>query len=1596
MATIKLSFKPPAIALPRFSPIAMVVLFAVLIGAALRLNGLRWDQNAHYHPDERFISSVTAEMKWPTSFSQWLNTRQSPMNPYWNLTDRREQAFAYGTLPVYLTKAVGTVLGAVTGAKWDGYDESALVGRALSGLADSAAIFLVFLLGARVFDRKVGAIASVLYAFTVLSIQHSHFYTTDITLNFFVLLTIYCAVRLSESGSPRAALATGAALGMALASKTSGAPLAAVIPVALVLFVVRRHKVGAAWSLADFSPVIPTLVLATLSTLALFFVWAPYAILDSAAFIRNFKEQNDILISGDADRPFTRQYFGTAPYLYPLEQMARWSLGLPLGVIAYAGFVVMVIIALRKRALAPGSVLILAWMIPYFLITGRAYAKFLRYMLPLLPLLAICAALALRELGRALARVPHVPLVRWVSPVLTALLLVSTAWWAFAFSRIYSEPHTANKAAAWINENIPKSAAIGMEHWEEGIAGLVGFQKPPGSIQLLSYDDDSPAKINMYATALQQNDYIAMYSNRLYGTVPHIPARYPMARAFYEKFFNGELGYELAYFSESYPQFLGLAIFEDTFSRPDLPRPEPIRDYHPAPLTINGGFADESFSAYDHPLVMVFKRTRQLNPGELNTLLKPYLPAQPWNPALSANQREPLLTAQQRTADMAGGTFSALFDPGDLVNQVPVLAWWLVIQLLSFMAFPLVAIACKLIPDRGYILARGVGWLVLAWLVWFPVSLGLIPYTRSTIVAAIVVMTVAAAAVFWLNRNDLIRWMASHWKLIALEEALFTLAFVAFILIRMGNPDLWHPARGGEKPMDFAYLMATIKSTTMPPFDPWFAGGFINYYYYGQFLVSVIVKLTGVLPEVAYNLAIPTLFALTFTFVFSVASNLASLNGRKQATDPEKTTWSFMTNRLAILAGILSALFVTVFGNVDGGLRIFKRLVSIGGATPVPEANIGAMPLVTMLPRFLSGLVKAVAQGQTALQIPPDWYWASTRLYPGSGSIQEFPFFTFLYADLHAHMIALPFTILVLSLALAMALTVRANESVRDWFRLPTLSVAAITAIALGSLYPINSWDYPTYALAIGGAMLLGWWHADRTTRSLGLTLASGFAIAAASFALYGPFHATFVQGYTGFISHDERSPLTGYLTMFGLALFGLLPWVVLILRNWLAGARAQDIRSTSTTFASATNLRTRLTPVREGTVDKSKSVFRGLRLLLDHPQEANHIVALMFALQQTLLRSPSSTLASLESVDPMAIGVTGLSDQETNAMQPSRSVARPNLATRMTSVVGLLLIALVVVKLLFDAFGVVVLLGALGALLMTAISITRKSLAESFLFAAAALAFIVTAGVDIWSLKGDLGRMNTVFKFYLQAWTLFGIAAGVGVVKVLAALRPKVAQSDQGSSRMRRTALSTAWCFGLALVVLCGLAYPMASVYAKINDRFDGTHVPPTLDGMRYLTEATYVDEAEVAGQRKQAALKLSDDLAAIQWIRANLPGSPLVLEAPSGPPPHPGLYRWGNRVAIYTGNPTLIGWDWHERQQRLGTPQIETRVNDVLQIYTGPDLGRTRMLLSDYGVNYIYLGAEERLHYPSAEAKLIDMGQRGLLTKIYDASNVTIWQVL
>ncbi len=187
---------------------------------------------------------------------------------------------------------------------------------------------------------------------------------------------------------------------------------------------------------------------------------------------------------------------------------------------------------------------------------------------------------------------------------------------------------------------------------------------------------------------------------------------------------------------------------------------------------------------------------------------------------------------------------------------------------------------------------------------------------------------------------------------------------------------------------------------------------------------------------------------------------------------------------------------------------------------------------------------------------------------------------------------------------------------------------------------------------------------------------------------------------------------------------------------------------------------------------------------------------------------------------------------------------------------------------------------------------------------------------------------------------------------------------------------------FGVLL--FCGFMYPIFASRAKVNDRFVADS-PPGLNGMDYMQNAVYQD--------KDRDMPLEYDREAINWMRQNVPGSPVILEA-NGP-----LYHWTSRVSIYTGDPTVIGWDWHQTQQRslIDGAIIDNRIAQVATMYNSTNIPDTLALLKRYQVSYIYVGDMEKAFYEAAGlAKFDTMVANGTLQVVYQNDHVKIYEVM
>lgn len=438
-----------------------------------------------------------------------------------------------------------------------------------------------------------------------------------------------------------------------------------------------------------------------------------------------------------------------------------------------------------------------------------------------------------------------------------------------------------------------------------------------------------------------------------------------------------------------------------------------------------------------------------------------------------------------------------------------ILRWYLVTLVVTLALLPIAVAIFRRVPGEGASFARPVATLLFMWPVWFLSSItnGAIPYTTATLWGSTLLLGIAGWLWAW-RGGHITRDTLRH---LVVSEAVYLVAFLAFLWFRGYGPD----ANFQEKPSDLMMLSSVMHSTSMPPQDAWMSGETINYYYLGYAIWGGFGKMAGAVPAEVFNLALISTFAMTFV---SGAGLIASVLGR------------FHRDRIAITGGAIGSVLILLMGNPWSTRQVLDDRQYQQNAY------------------FFDGI------GWKASRIVIDD--PDSTLNP----ITEFPAFSFVLGDLHPHVMALPFTILALGLAWALLTLGRLREGNsiirRDWFRI------ALAGGLIGSLYAMNSWDFPTYFVIALLALGIGTVGASVTERLLAGVIAIGTALVAwlpfylhfeAPSASSGSAFSDWISGvpvlggvlgsissYTG-----ERTSPQEFLSIFGFMYFVLIALIV-------------------------------------------------------------------------------------------------------------------------------------------------------------------------------------------------------------------------------------------------------------------------------------------------------------------------------------------------------------------------------------------------------------------------------------------------------------------
>jgi uncharacterized membrane protein len=826
-------------------------------------------------------------------------------------------------------------------------------------------------------------------------------------------------------------------------------------------------------------------------------------------------------------------------------------------------------------------------------------------------------------------------------------------------------------------------------------------------------------------------------------------------------------------------------------------------------------------------------------------------------------------------------------------------------------------------------------------------------------------------------RHSIVRLVRANIFYIIVSEVIFLGLVFLLGWVRSYAPDI----HSFEMFMDEGFLAAIMRSPHFPPNDMWLSGYAINYYYYAHFTIAMLAKLLGQPPSIAFNTGICIFFGLTAVNLFAITCNIVSW-----ARHLRERNDGASRRRL--------------------GLRFFKRQQS---ATAVQKNDAGSdqpgivlPPLASAIPYGLLTILMGLILGNLAStqqwwqqhdDLSPFYWFNTTRII--DRTINEFPAFSFLLSCFHAHVLTLAFTILAIGLAFSLLLEYGGDGKGRglhifgSGWRLPF--TLGITALVLGGLFTMNGWDFPTYLAMALVCIALQQWIAYQSRFCLELVLdvfTAGAALAALSFFMYAPFYLNFISPSLGIgiVGPADRSPFRDAVLIYGMFTF---IFVTLLVANLLRPRHL--VQPVSATIHPPTPGPDELSQVTSASKPDriSKNAMNYFRVDQDERSGLSTVDSPVtvpvrqqaVAASQAILNQPVSADQGLASEseysgdEPAEENVEEYSTAGMLSAKNSRPPRFPWLDMRVISAVFIIAAALLILFIMKNGLTFIV-AGSIAALGAIAVLYHVHDRPRAFTLLLGAVAFGLVALTEVVFLKDVFAasdpRMNTVFKFYFQAWALLSITSSAGLYFIVESFR-SVAITSRLNLWLQRGSQAL-WSALLLLLLLAGAVYPLVGTYQRTNHFMHRTN---SLDGLTYMQSYD------------------PGDYAAIQWLNSRVQGDPVIVEAFD---PQGGDYTDYGRISAFTGLPTLMGWAGHEYQWRVNwlnrdynAADFYGRGVDINTIYTNTHSSVVLGLLAHYSVEYLYVGPLEQATYPG-----VDLHRFGSFMRIvYAANGVTIYQV-
>ena len=816
--------------------------------------------------------------------------------------------------------------------------------------------------------------------------------------------------------------------------------------------------------------------------------------------------------------------------------------------------------------------------------------------------------------------------------------------------------------------------------------------------------------------------------------------------------------------------------------------------------------------------------------------------------------------------------------------------WYIILTILGWLTFPLVFHLFPSLSDRGYTLARAAGLLLWGFIFWLFASLGIAQNDSGGITLALAILLGCSIWSLITHYSELIDFLQSNKFLIITTEILFFVAFAFLAFVRSANPEL----TGTERPMELMFINGILRSPTFPPQDPWLSGYAISYYYFGYVMTAMLAQFSGINGSTAHNLMTSLVFALGAIGSFGIVYNLLATSRKMKE---KRRNSSLVTHSL------LAPIFLLLISNFEPLLEVLHRMGL--GWTKNPATGEWTGSFWTWLN------MKELSQPPIeSFGIAPErylWWWRASRViqdYDMIGGhrevIDEFPFFSFLLGDLHPHVLAIPFGLLAISVALNLFLGGGGGEMKLPMDTRLRISYGSFvfTSITLGGLAFLNTWDILVSAALIISAYVFsqaredGWnWFRLEDIFLLGLPLGI------LSIILYFPFYLGFSSQAGGVLPNFMYVTRGAHLwVMWGTLLIPIFSFII-----YQSGIRE---------LAPADSKPS------ESKIKPNWKLGFGLGIAIP-----------LFLFLLTFFLGWLGTIIEKDFV------ISFLASQ---GMTVSQYIAETSLrrATYIGSLITLLAILIPSIAFIFSR--------------RESTEDPKPLSSNQFVFLLITFGTLLVLVPEFVYLKDQFGyRINTVFKFYYQAWMLWSLAASFGIAVLLQNLH---------------RAWNVIFHVVIGLLVFVGLLYPIFGLSTKTND-------------FKPLYGFTLNDFDRVKRENP-------DEAAAVEFL-LNAPNGVIAEAIGDG-------YSAYGRISMLTGLQTVLGWPGHEAQWRGTYEPQSSRRDDINKLYVTARWEEAQAVIQKYNIRYIYIGALEHTSMRVNEEKF-----KQYLKPIFQQGGVTIYEV-